>query len=304
MNYIDVLINQIGIMFITIFIGFFIRKAKIIDDNFVKTLGNVMLLVINPLSIFKSFITDYTDEKAKGLLICAVISIVMFSITVLLAQIFFHKEKYCIESYATVVNNCGFFGFPIVTAVLGANAVFFAVPYLIVNVTAQYTYGTYVLSRDKKNVSFKKIITNSNIIATILGFIFFFAGIKVPSVVYNTCTSLSSLLGPLCAIIIGSNLANTDFKDIKNDATGIIVCLIRLIIVPITCIFLLKNFDFDMTLKLTMVIILSTPSGSSTTMLSRNYNKDSAKAARIVSVCSLLTIITMPLMLKIVEYVW
>ena len=304
MNYSQILLHQILIMFMVIALGLVCRKANIYQETFVKELGNVLFVVVNPINIFKSFIGQYSPVKAKELWITFALSLLMFVVTIFITRIFFKDDKYCIEHFGTVICNCGFFGVPVIGAVLGSEAIFYMIPYIVINTIAQFTYGTYVFLKDKKQMTFKKIIMNTSVIAFILGVIFFYAQIQLPTVVMDCFNGLCDMMGPMCALIIGSNLAMTNLKALKEDLSTILVCFIRLIVIPVVAMFVFKFVPCSEVIKYTLVITLATPSGSSTTVFARNCNKDSYKAARIVSICTLLTIITMPMMVKLIEIIW
>ena len=304
MNYTSVLVNRIMIMFIIIFLGLICRKARLYDENFVKDLGNFLFYIVSPISIFQSFVIPYSSEKAVALLTSFALSVLMFIITIGFALIFFRKEKYCIENFGTVVCNCGFFGIPVVRAVLGSEAVFYMTPYIVINVIGQWTYGTYIMCRDKNEISIKKIMTNTVVIATILGLIFFFCRIPLPSLLIDSFNDVTGMMGPLCAVIIGSNLAMTSFSDLKKDVMTPLVCFLRLVVIPLTAILIFRNIPCSYDLKYTLIITLCTPCGASTTVFSRNFKKDSYKAARLVSVCTLLTAVSIPTMIKVLELIW
>lgn len=305
MDYISTLTNQIAMMFLVIALGLFLKKIKFYGDDFVDSLGQLLFMVINPLTIFASFVNQYSPQKAKELFISLGLAALSASLNIIIAEILFHNKKYYMEKFATIVNNCGFFGLPIVISVFGQSAVFYAASYIAVNTIIQFTYGSYLMSGDKKTIGLKKIITNSSIVAFLAGMFFFFTRIPVPSIITTTISSLSSLMGPICALIVGSSLAGTNLKALKNDLLDILVILVRLIIVPLLTVYIFKYVDNNMfVLKFTLLINACAPSGTSTAVFARLYNRDYEKAARLVCICTLLCGLTMPFVTSIAMNVW
>ena len=305
MDYISTLSNQIILMFIIIVLGYILKKIEFYSDTFVKDLGNLLFVVINPLTIFNAFVNQYSISKAKEMLIGFSLVILIYIVSIVFANILFHNPKYYIEKFGSIVNNPGFFGLPIIIAVFGQEAVFYAAASITINTIVQWTYGAYIMSGDKKAMSIKTIITNTSIIAFVLGLIFFFARIRVPQIVCNTISSLSNMMGPICSLIVGSNLVGVNLKKLKENIVEIVVCLLRLIIVPLCAVFILKFISNDyFMLKFTLLIALSTPCGSSTAVFANMYNKDYEKAAMLVCLCTLLCGITMPLITSLAIKIW
>lgn len=304
MNYISTLTNQIIQMFIVIAIGLILKRIKFYSDEFIKDLGNLLFNVINPLTIFNSFVNQYSSERVKELILSFCLVTIAYAVCFVLINIIFKKEN-GIEKFGCIIGNPGFFGLPIVISVFDQSAVFYAVATITINSILQWTYGAYLMTRDKKEVSLKKIITNTSVISFVLGLLFFFARIPFPSIFSSTINALSSMMGPICALIVGSNLAGTDLKKLKDDLLGIVTILLRLIVVPLLFVFLLKFVDEKyFVLKFTLLITMCTPSGSSTTVFARMFNQDYEKAARLVCVCTLLCGITMPLITSLAIKLW
>lgn len=305
MDYISTLTNQIILMFLIIALGYLLKKINFYSDAFIKDLGNLLFVVINPLTMFNAYTNEYSPSKAKEMLLSFVLVIVLYAISIILGNIFFDSKKHYIEKFGTIINNPGFFGLPIIIAVFGQEAVFYAAASIAGNTIVQWTYGSYLMSQDKKTMSFKAIYTNTSIIALVLGLIFFFLRIPVPQIVGSTINSLSSMMGPICALIIGSNLVGTNLKKLKDDALDILVCLLRLVVIPLCAVLLFKFVDDKyFMLKFTLLIGICTPCGSSTAVFANMYNKDYEKAARLVCLCTLLTGITMPLITSLALKIW
>ena len=305
MDYSNALNSQLILMFLIIVLGLILKKVNFYTDQFIKELGNFLFVVINPLTIVNSLAIGFSTNKAKELGISFALAFASYMLSVLFGELVFHKEKYGIEKFGVVINNCGFFGLPIVISLFGTSAIFYAVSYIAINTISQWTYGAYVMSRDKNTISLKTIITNTSVIATIIGFIMFFANIKMPAFASNTISSLTAMMGPICSLIIGANLAGTSFKDIMNDLMNLLVITIRLLIVPLLTVYVFKCINNEFfALKFTLLIMASAPTGTSTSIFARMYDKDFEKAARLVCACTLLCMLSMPFVTNIAMKIW
>lgn len=304
MNYLDILINRVEIMFIIIILGFVLRRTNFIDDSITRTMGDIMLKIITPLTIFGSFITEYSIEKVKLLLISIVASIAIHVIAIVVATVAFTKEQR-IEKFATAVGNVGFFGLAVAISTCGTEAAFFGAAYSAIDAFFFWTYGAYIMSGDKSLIKPINVIKNFDVLAFALGLVFFFLGLNIPQVFKDTISSLSNINSPVCGLIIGVGLASCSFEKIKSNLKSFTSLATRLIIVPILSALVLKLIPNDYyAMKVTLMIVASVPVASAATIFATVYKQDVSKASMIVSMSTLLCVLTMPLMTKLAFIIW
>lgn len=304
MDYLSLLINRVEIMFLIIVLGFVLRRSNFIDDSITTTMGDIMLKIITPLTIFVSFITEYSVDKVKLLGISLLFSFALHIIPILFSIIAFGK-KHPIEMFTSTLGNVGFFGLAIALSMFGSEASFYGAPFLAVNALAMWTFGEYAMSEGKAQLNFKKIIKNFNVLAFILGLIFFFLRINIPQVFKDTVSSLSNINSPVCGLIIGVGLAKTTLIKLKDDIFSIFAIISKLIIIPLISAFILKFVSNDLfMMKIIYMILCSVPSASAANVFAYVYKQDVSKASRIISISTLLCVLTMPLMTKFAYIIW
>lgn len=305
MNIQDILIEKVEILFVLIVFGFIVKKAGYFKKEFTVELGNLLLRIVTPLTIFNSFMADLSSERSSNLFLTIIIYSIVEVVSILIAVLFFHDRKYGIECFATVLGNVGFFGLPLILSVLGEESVLYGAAVVAINGSLMWSFGIYVLTRDKNSISFKSIITTPSVVATIFGVIFYFTNIRIPAIVQSSISSLSSVSGPLCALIIGSTLAETEFAELKDDVSNVICVIVRLIVIPFVVLLLFKFIDNKFSIVKYSILILScTPSASTTPVFAYKYNYDADKAARLTCACSLLCVLTIPFMTKLAGLIW
>lgn len=305
MNYVQTLINQILMMFLIIGIGIFLEKKKYFSNQFIKELGDFLFTILAPLNVLSSFMIEYTPERGKQFLIAFAVSIMIYVLSIFLANIIFKIDKHAIEHYATIISNCGFIGLPIVKQVCGEEAGIYAVAFIVCNICIQMTYGKYVMSKDKNDISIKTIISSSSVIASVVGILYFFFRIPIITPVKACLSSLSGTVAPISCLLIGVNLANTNIKSFLTDKTSFISIAIRQLLVPFVVIIIMKFLSNDMyVMKLALTIISASPAASGTSVFARKYNMDYEMASRLVCVGTLLLIVTMPIITSIATLIW
>lgn len=83
-------------------------------------------------------------------------------------------------------------GFPLVTAVLGGEAVFYAAGFVALLNALQWTYGQAKLSGDKKYIQLGAVLKNPLVLSLLGGVMIYFCRIPVPQF-------LRTPMGPLRA---------------------------------------------------------------------------------------------------------
>lgn len=287
-------------MGLIIVVGYLLYKTKKIPDAGIRALSGVLLFGVLPCTIFQKFMQEYTPEKGKMLLISLLLSMGSLLISMLISKIFFKKNP--INNFAGAFSNATFMGLPLVDAVLGPEAGMYAIFYIVCLNTLQWTYGMWLLTGDKKEVSLKTVMKNPSIIAAVVGIILFYLGLssKLPTLVKNTVSTLSAMAAPLAMLIIGVSLAQSDLKSLYKDKNLYQVSAIRLFLVPlvILCVlWILPKEWYD--LKLIIFILSAAPVGTNVASFAEAKGKDYRYAGKTVCVTTLLSIGTLPLMMAV-----
>lgn len=304
MDYLSILINRVEIMLIIIVIGFILRKTNFIDDSITKTMGDIMTQIIVPLTIVNSFIMESSIEKTKLLGISFAVSILIHLVGIVIAFLVFKKED-TVERFTIIIGNVGFFGLAVALSVCGQEAAFYAAPFVAVNAFTLWTVGAYAMSNDKSVIKPKKIITNFNVIAIILGLLFYFTHLDIPQVFKDTITSLSNINSPVCGLIIGVGLAHTKFDKNTNIVKLVLPIFFKLFIVPLAAIYILKPLSNDYEImKITLLLVSAVPAAATTNIFADKYKQDIGKATMIISVSTILCVLTMPFMMNLALNIW
>ena len=301
------LMNQIIQLFIMIFMGFIIVKAKLLKAEDSKILSVTVLYLIIPCVIINAFQIDYTPQTVKGLLIALAGSVMTQVILLIVVSILgrvFHLNE--VEVASIYYSNSGNLIVPIVTFILGKEWVLYGCVFMSVQLVFIWTHCKKIISREP-SYDWRKIVLNINIISIAIGIILFLTRIHLPAIIDNTLSAVGSMIGPASMIVTGMLFAGMDFKQIFANKRVYFVSFFRLIIVPVIALFLIKcsqlsTFSSNGN-KLMMIVFLAiiTPSASTVTQMCQVYGNDSQYASAINVVTTLLAIVTMPLMVMLFQ---
>ena len=301
------LMNQIIQLFIMIFMGFIIVKAKLLKAEDSKILSVIVLYLIIPCVIINAFQVDYTPQTVKGLLIALAGSVMTQVILLIVVSILgrvFHLNE--VEVASIYYSNSGNLIVPIVMFILGKEWVLYGCIFMSVQLVFIWTHCKKIISRESV-YDWRKIVLNINMISIAIGIILFLTRIHLPAIINNTLSAVGSMIGPASMIVTGMLFAGMDFKQIFANKRVYFVSFFRLIIVPVIALFLIKcsqlsTFSSNGN-KLMMIVFLAiiTPSASTVTQMCQVYGNDSQYASAINVVTTLLAIVTMPLMVMLFQ---
>ena len=255
------LMNQIIQLFIMIFMGFIIVKAKLLKAEDSKILSVIVLYLIIPCVIINAFQVDYTPQTVKGLLIALAGSVMTQVILLIVVSILgrvFHLNE--VEVASIYYSNSGNLIVPIVTFILGKEWVLYGCVFMSVQLVFIWTHCKKIISRES-TYDWRKIVLNINMISIAIGIVLFLTRIHLPAIINNTLSAVGSMIGPASMIVTGMLFA------------GMMIVFLAII----------------------------TPSASTVTQMCQVYGNDSQYASAINVVTTLLAIVTMPLMVMLFQ---
>lgn len=304
MDIIILLIKQNIVMFCYMIIGYFLFKKKLITNLGSNEIGKLLLYVVMPTAIIKSYSIDFSIEMLIGLCISFLGAVASLGISILISTLVF-KSKNNIEKFSASFSNAGFIGIPLVSMTLGEGAVFFIASYVALLNILQWTYGVYIITENKEHISLKKIYKNPIIISFVIGIILFILPVKLPSTVTTVMNTIAAMNGPLAMIILGVYIGQIKLKELFNDKIVYVCSIVRLIIIPIATIIMLSIIPSKfIIIKLTILIATSAPVGSNVAIFSQIYNKNYKQAVKDVCLSTILCIVTLPIIISIANYIW
>lgn len=308
--------KQLVIMTLLAIVSFAFSKKFNYGKRESEYLSKLLLFVISPCMIFNTLNIPFSQERFSTLVSSIVIGIITLSFMILIALLLIHskstedQKRDCIDIMAFIFSNAGFIGIPLINGVFGPEGVFPLMGYIAMFNCFLWTFGFYIVN---KKISLIQIITNPNIIAIFFGLFFFRFSIQIPDLLGRTIKYLGDMNTPISMIILG--LLFADFKLSKTGQTAhslrvIKTVLFRLIFIPILLLILYKviiisGFAGQAVKHVMMIIFIaaSCPVGMNVANFAVIYDKDESYAGLLVSFTSLLCVITLPLMVRLAEFI-
>lgn len=291
-----IVLRQIVIMFVYMAIGGLLFQKGLITKEGSKSLANLLLYVVLPCVVVKSFCVARTPERVSGLLVSFLAAFGILLLAMAVSHLLFKKNP--IDDFGAAFSNAGFMGFPLVAAVQGSEAIFYAAGFVALLNALQWTYGQSLISGDPGYRSPKAILKNPLVLSLLLGILIFCFELPVPAIASDLLAALAALNAPLAMVILGVYLAQTDARTLFNDPHLYVVAAARLVLIPLLTILVLKLLPAQYAaIATTLVIVAAAPIGSNVAVYAQKLGKDYAYAVRGVCLSTLLSAITMPLLM-------
>lgn len=302
MNLQGLLLEQTIIMFLLIGIGFTLTKTKMLSTTSGKELSVLLLYVAFPSVVIDAFLSAGKDGM-KELGLSFVLAGIGLLTALILAYVIYGKKN-GIENFGACFGNAGFMGLPLVLAVFGNQGVLHVTGVVVLLNLGQWTYGVMLMTGDTEAVKLKKLAKNPIIIATVIGLLLVYMPFDIPAIITQPVGFAKNMNTPLAMIIVGISLAQTNLLKCLNDMSMYKIAAVRLVIIPMATMCVYKVLPYGTReMLLALMVVLSTPVGSNVTIAADMYNKDSQKAVQYVCFSTILSIITIPLVMGIVENV-
>lgn len=303
MEFTQIIVGQVAIVFLLILIGYILGKMKLVDERGTKQITNILLCLVTPAVVIKAYQREFEMRLLKNLLVAFFLATLIHLLGIVLVHFVFKKEPtnhYRINRFASLYSNCGFMAIPLLSATLGEDGVFFGSAYLIVFTILYWIHGVYVFTEDKSQISLKKAVVNPGVVGAAISLLLFFFNIRLTGIFKETLDYVAGINTPLAMIVLGTFLTRIDLKKTFSNFEIYKTTFMRLVLMPLIFVLITKILHTEPGVTKAVLISASCPVATNTTLFASKYNCDPPYAAEVVSFSTILSIVTIPLILLLV----
>ena len=322
------LLGQVAVLVLMIVPGFLLMKAKLMSEGSGKAISNLILYAAQAALIISGFCTvDVNAEILGRMLAVFVLAILSHLLFYGIGRLVYHRvagPKKKVLLFSTVFTNAGYMGIPLLVALFGSThpevAIYGSVYMTAFNVFL-WSLGAFLYTEEKKYISVKKMLINPATVATFVGLIIF-ALSAIPTVrehfiipvirnengiVTPLLNSMKGLVAPLSMIVIGLRITELKPGRAFKDKYLYLAVFVILFLSPIAIFGVLKLLSVlgiyhDALTASVMMISVSAPAATATSMFAEKFDGDSVYAGLIVSITSILCVVTMPLVCALTQF--
>ena len=289
--------------------GYALCKFKKASANHLSTLSAILIYFCAPCMVLNNFLSlEFSVEKLLSMGVFFVLTLILQALFMLAIFLVFrkrfHESKYRMLSLASVMGNVGFFGLPIVKALLpnAPEAWCYSSIYLLSMNVLVFTVGVYCLTGKKDSMTIKAAIINPTILALIASLPLYIlgAGRFVPGIVSNALHLLSDMTTPLCMMILGMRLAEAPVKKLFTRPFVYGICLGKLVVYPLFCWAATLLFPLTDAFRAALLILSATPCASIILNMAEMHRSETENAANCVLLSTLICFMTIPVITMLI----
>ncbi len=300
--------------------GFLLVKTKVLSHEQSGALSKILMYVGMPFMIVNSTIHKVDFSKSELWMTMGIAAAIGVAFT--LVMFFVSKPATAMESeektrgmmrFCSVFSNNGFIGLPLAAAVFPNNPnLYLAV--VIINIITNvlmYTLGIYLVSGDKKLMSWKKALFNPVLIGFIVGIALNLLGVQNNTdlkPVVNFVGYLNGLVIPISMMILGMKMGGVKFLNLFKSWKTYYVSALKLVVFPMAIVGILfarraifsdTLFGYDMIVG--VFIAIGTPTAGLASAFSDHYNGDTENAVAFTLGTTILCVATIPLLYWLID---
>ena len=302
-----VTLSAVAIMLIYAVPGFLLIKAKLVKDEHIPSFSKLLMFVCQPcITIYSFRKVEFSPESLKNLGICFALAMGLQLGMVLLYFVLLKRKRndivWRVVNLAAVLSNCAFLGIPILEALLPDHpeALAYSSVFGVAMTLIGWSVGMYIISLDTKYIKPKKLLLNPGTVGFAIALIMYFFSIKLPVGMEDMLTLLGRMSTPLCMIIMGMRLATVKIKDVFCDWRQYLAMALNQLIFPLIAFCIMYFMPISPIIKQSVVILCACPVASMVQNYAELVGEGNDKAANMVLLGTMLSIITVPLVCLII----
>lgn len=303
-----ILAEQIVQLFLILLMGYIIVKTKLLRPEDSRSISVVMVYVVTPCVIINAFQVEYTPQVMGGLLYSFAFAGAAHLLFLLIARVLARPLRLdVIERAVIVYTNAGILVIPLVNALLGADYVIYSCAFIVIQQILIWTHCRSLLC-GTSGMEWRKILLNVNIIAIAIGCALFLLRIELPDFINQTLDTTGSMLGPLGMLLAGMVIADTPLARLFTAPRGYLAAALRLLFCPLLTVLLFRAIGAaelipdGKNILMTVYLACITPACATVTSLAQLYDRDAAHSSALYVLSTLLSIVTMPLMIGVYDW--
>ena len=275
-----------------------------------KFLSDLVATVLIAILVFNAIHAYFTIEKLKASFQFAGLFLVG-TILMMIPCYWFSKKmgqpgNQCGSFLIScILINVGYIGLAVLQALqLGPSSfIYFSVATFLMNVTLGCFSKPFIrrMSREKgeENDPFRLSIISPSMVGLLLGLVVYSLKLTLPPILLQGLAVVGKAGAPLAMVVIGCNLYSCALREIFFDWKLYVICLLKLLVLPLVALFLSALVVRDTTMLITFAILMGCPPLAILPIYTERSGGDGKWCTRYVFLCTLLSVVTLPLVVLI-----
>lgn len=303
-----VVMKQMVMIFMLVMAGYLLTKKNILTVHASREISGLVVNVCNPALMFTSIWNADNSITKEHLIQMAILGFLLYLGLIMLGFVIPHiirapKRERSHYNMMSIFGNIGFIGYPVITAVLGASGILYALVFNVFFTLLIYTYGRVLVVKDEPGREAKMQLqdaVNIGSVCCVLSILMYLTQFQVPDIIKTTFDYMGRSTTFLSMIVIGVNLAQAPLKEIFGDKRVYWFVLVRQVLVPILIGMVIRPFIHDELMYGVTILVMAMPVGNMPLMMAEEAGVDGKLFSKGIIVSTVLSVITIPLVVMFV----
>ncbi|MBQ8975183.1 MAG: AEC family transporter, partial [Oscillospiraceae bacterium] len=214
-------LQQMGVLFILIAVGFIANKGRIMSAEANRWITKLVINIAMPCTILNSVVN--CTVEASGFtallffLLCMATMLIGFLVSFFVPKLL-RVPAADVGLYRFMLSfaNVGFMGYPVCEAVFGPSSSFYVAIFNILFSILSFSVGLTIIAGDRGRFNIRLII-NPAFVGGVITLIIFITRFQLPTVLCHAIGTLGKVTTPAAMLITGSTLAMIPIKQVVSD---------------------------------------------------------------------------------------
>ncbi len=299
-----IILKQAMIMLLLNAVGIIAFRCGIVDKVGGRQFSNFILEIVTPVLVVNAYAeVEYESRLVVNLLWTFLLAAVSYMISIAAVHLLIRRKESgetAIERFSAIYSNCGFMGIPLASALLGTEGVFYASAFLTVFFCFAWTHGIMLLTGQSDCKALVKKLCSPTMIGIAIGLLLFFCRIRLPELLQTTLDHVAGLNTPMAMVASGISVAQANLFQALRNPRVYYVSAVKLLILPLIlgAVFLPLSL-IPVEIRTVVLVLAAAPSAAMCTLQCQKHGKNDLYASYIFAVTTILSMGTMPLIVKL-----
>ena len=302
-----IIIEKIISIFLIMAVGFIANRVGVLPKEGNDFLTNLLIKIVTPCMIISSITSkELTDETFAATIETLIFAVAFFvlaaAVGYILCRFVIRVDKEDLGMYAFTFGsiNSGFIGFPITLALFGSDILYLMVIHNIALTIYAYSLGPSIVhigSDSKRAFSIKSFLLsfwNINAVISLISIIMLFAGLHLPSALFETTQTIGDATVPVSMLLVGMQLGDTNPIKILAQGKLVAISLAKMLLLPVLTFLAMNWLPVPDGVKLCMTFAAVFPAAVAAVPVTALEGKNALSCAEVVAFTTLLSVVTIP----------
>lgn len=299
--------TQMLMIFATILVGFVSAKRGLWPAELNRMLSVFVLDVSCPLLILASVMGPGMTFETSEIVSLIWVSVINYAILIAAAFALTWlwntggRRKRGQLRFMSVFGNVTFIGFPVVSAVFGAKAVFYAAVLTIPFNVLIFTVGvSFLTGLTFKQTFSPRLVFSPCVLASLAAMVLALLRVQVPEAIGTWCHLVGDMTIPCALLIIGASLSTVPLRDMAGSTLVYAAACIKLLLMPTLVLFVLRLLGVSNDVAGVAALLSGMPIAANGIMISMKHGLDGRLMAQAIFLTTLMSAASIPLITMLI----